>query len=169
MLSFLLKEKDKYRYQLQSGWPRQSGSVLIKKLSVVSYKQKLQTVYSLRFDHVLYNFFFFLFFYLCARLGCAMKKCQKVWFPWQKPSTYGWLLETFHMVLKEKKLIKIFHFLSQSLSLSLPLSLSLSFSLCSSWVWRNLSHDCWGVFLIYLVLLQLIMMTTIAMITLIKQ
>lgn len=59
MLSFLLKEKDKYRYQLQSGWPRQSGSVLIKKLSVVSYKQNLQTVYSLRFDHVLYDFFFF--------------------------------------------------------------------------------------------------------------
>lgn len=95
-----------------------------------------------------------------------MKKCQKVWFPWQKPSTYGWLLETFHMVLKEKKkLIKIFHFLSQSLSLSLSLYLSISLFQLSMkklkpWLLRGV--------LIYLVLLQLIMMTTIAMITLIK-
>lgn len=51
---------------MQSGWPRESGSVLIKKLSVVSYKQKKpsNSVYSQRFDHVLFFFlvvFFFLF------------------------------------------------------------------------------------------------------------
>lgn len=134
------KKKDKHRYQFQSEWPRQSGSVWIKKLSV-GYKRGKKnpsnSVYSQRFDHVL-HISFFLFIYLCARLGCAMKKCQKVWFPWQKPSTYGRLLETFHMVLKEKKLIKIFHFLLQSLSLSV--------CLCSSWVGRILSHDCWGEF-----------------------
>ena len=151
---FLLKKRDKYRYQLQSGWPRESGSVLIKKLFVVSYKQKLQTLCILKdlimFCMIFFLFLFSLFFFKCARLGCAMKKCQKVWFPWQKPSTYGWLLESFHMVLKEKKVIKIFHFLLHSVSLCLSLCLSLALfiilSLCSSWVWRNLSHDCWRVF-----------------------
>lgn len=94
----------------------------------------------------------YVFFYLCARLGCAMKKCQKVWSTWQKPSTYGWLLETFHMVLKEKKLIKIFHRFSVSVS-------QLSMKKRKPWLLRGV--------LIYLVL-QLLTMTTITTITLIK-
>lgn len=91
------------------------------------------------------------------------EKCQKVWFPWQKPSTYGWLLETFHMVLKEKKNWLRFSTFSLSLFLSLYLSISLfqlSMKKLKPWLLRGV--------LIYLVLLQLIMMTTIAMIKLIK-
>lgn len=84
--------------------------------------------------------FLFLFFYLCARLGCVMKKCQKVWFPWQKPSTYGRLLETFHMVLKEKNWLRFSTFFCKPT----PPPPSVRPSLCSSWVWRILSHDCWG-------------------------
>lgn len=142
---FLIKRTKKKR-QIQvtssslSGHVNQGASGLKSYLLVTNgEKNPSNSVYSQRFDHVLHISFFFLFFYLFARLGCAMKKCQKVWFPWQKPSTYGRLLETFHMVLKEKKkLIKIFHFLLHSLSLSV--------CLCSSWVWRILSHDCWGEF-----------------------
>lgn len=101
------------------------------------------------------TFLFSLFFYLCARLGCAMKKCQKVWFPWQKPSTYGRLLETFHMVLKEKNWLRFSTFFC---NLSLCLSLfQLSVKNLKPWLLRGV--------LIYHVLLQLM---TIAIITLIK-
>lgn len=109
-------------------------------------------MYYQQFDHVLY-ISFFLFFYLCARLGCAMKKCQKVWFPWQKPSTYGWLLKTFHMVLKEKNWLRFSTFFC-NLSLSL-FQLSV----------KNLKPLLLRGVLIYHVLLQLM---TIAIITLIK-
>lgn len=114
-------------------------------------------MYSQRFDHVL-HISFSLFFYLRARLGCAMKKCQKKYDFHDKSLQHmvGCSNPSIWSSKKKKKLIKIFHFLLQSLSLSVSVPA----------VWRILSHDCWGeLWFIYHVLLQLM---TIAIITLIK-
>ena len=115
-------------------------------------------MYSRRFDHVLHISFLSSFIYVPG-LAAQWKSAKKYDFHDKSlQHMVGCSKASIWSLKKKKKLIKIFHFLLQSLSLSLCLSLfQLSVKNLKPWLLRGV--------LIYHVLLQLM---TIAIITLIK-